>query len=113
MESRERTAERFGARPLDETSDAREWARDRTQQERAGVSDLHTVQEKNQIQAELEKVQQELGKQPEPGKEGDSRPFHEALVEDLGVPEEHAVGHAERVAAAAQWYPDFAEVYAA
>src|SRR6266571_3425528 len=60
MESRERTAERFGARPLDETSDAREWAHDRTQQESVGITDLHTVQEKNEIQAELEKVQQEL-----------------------------------------------------
>ena len=58
----------FGACPLDETSDAGEWGRDRNQQESAGITDLHTVQEKNQIQAELEKVQQELGKQPEPGK---------------------------------------------
>src|SRR5438128_88721 len=100
MESRERTAERFGARPLDETSDAREWARDRTQQESAGITDLHTVQEKNQIQAELEKVQQELGKQPEPGKEGDGRPYHEQLM-DLGVAEEHAQRHARQVEEAA------------
>jgi hypothetical protein len=96
-----------GVAPLSDDLPFEEWTRRRNvQRENGGVP---TEQETDKAPASSA-AKPEKAEQSQPAAE--SQHFHEWLMEG-GVPEEHAVRHAQQIEEARAWYPDFGQIAAA